>query len=296
MATPLNLSLVIVNYNTREDLKTCLNSVYTSKQEAKFEVWVVDNNSKDGSAELVEKEFQQTKLIKNKENLGFAKANNQVIRKINTEYVLLLNPDTIVSDHVFDSTIDFLRNTPEAGMVTCKLVKGDGKLDPACRRSFPSAFDGFSRAVGLSKIFPNSQLFARYNLTFLHENQINKVDAINGAFMMVRKRAIDDVGLLDEDYFMYIEDLDWCFRFKQKGWKIYYVPTTNVIHLKGQSGRKNSDGMINEFFKSMEIFCRKNYLPSQSKVKFMWITLGIKAWKQITLFRNSVRKEKRVTP
>jgi len=296
MAEQVELAIVIVNFDTREDLRNCLSSIYGSKQNTKFEIWVVDNNSKDGSAELVEKEFQQTKLIKNKENLGFAKANNQVIRKINSEYVLLLNPDTIVSNHVFDSTIDFLRNTPEAGMVTCKLVKGDGKLDLACRRSFPSAFDGFSRAVGLSKMFPNSQLFARYNLTFLDENQINEVDGINGAFMMVRKRAIDDVGLLDEDYFMYIEDLDWCFRFKQKGWKVYYVPNTKVIHLKGQSGRKNSNGMIPEFYKSMKIFCRKNYLPHQSRFRYWLTLLGITAWGKMTMLRNSLRAEKRVTP
>ena len=296
MTSQNGLSVVIVNYNTREDLKNCLNSIYNSKQDVEFEVWVVDNNSKDDSAELIETEFPKAKVIKNKANLGFATANNQVIRQTDGDFVLLLNPDTIVFDDVFHKTIEFLKETPKAGMVTCKLVKPDGNLDLACRRSFPSAFDGFCRAVGLSKIFPNSRLFARYNLTFLDENQVNEVEAINGAFMMVRKRAIDDVGLLDEDYFMYIEDLDWCFRFKQKGWKIYYVPTTNVIHLKGQSGRKDSNGMINEFFKSMEMFCRKNYLPSRSKVKFMWMTLGIKAWKQITLFRNSVRKEKRVTP
>jgi GT2 family glycosyltransferase len=296
MAEQVELAIVIVNSDTREDLRNCLSSIYGSKQNTKFEIWVVDNNSSDHSPEMVQTDFPLVNLIRNRENTGFAKANNLVIRQIKTDFLLLLNPDTIVYDNAFDRTINFLKANDEAGMASCKLVKADGTLDLACRRSFPSAFDGFCRAAGLSRIFPRSRLFARYNLTYLDEDQVNEVDAINGAFMMVRKRAIDDVGLLDQDYFMYIEDLDWCFRFKQKGWKIYYVPTTNVIHLKGQSGKRDSNGMIHEFFKSMETFCKKNYRPYQSHARFWFAILGIKAWKHITLFRNSIRVEKRVTP
>ena len=296
MTSQNGLSVVIVNYNTREDLKNCLNSIYNSKQDVEFEVWVVDNNSKDDSAELIETEFPKVKVIKNKANLGFATANNQVIRQTDGDFVLLLNPDTIVFDHVFHKTIEFLKETPKAGMVTCKLVKADGNLDLACRRSFPSAFDGFCRAVGLSKMFPVSHLFARYNLTFLDENQVNEVDAINGAFMMVKREAIEEVGLLDEDYFMYIEDLDWCYRFKKKGWRIYYLPITQVTHLKGKSGSQLSQKMIQEFFRSMEIFCKKNYLPNQHRFSFLLTLLGIRTWKLFTIFRNTLRIEKRVTP
>ena len=292
----MDLSIIIVNYNTREHLKNCLESIYNTRQEVSYEVWVVDNNSTDSSSTMVEIEFPQVRLIKNSENSGFARANNQAIKQAEGSFILLLNPDTIVFDHVFDRTIDFLQETPETGMVTCKLVKPDGTLDLACRRSFPSAFDGFCRASGLSKMFPKSHLFAQYNLTFLDENEISEVDAINGAFMMVKREALSDVGLLDEDYFMYMEDLDWCFRFKQKGWKVYYVPNTKVIHLKGESGKENSNGMISEFYKSMEMFYKKTYRPNKSQVGFWFTILGIKGWKYCTLCRNSIRAEKRVTP
>jgi GT2 family glycosyltransferase len=290
------LSIVVVNFNTREDLKNCLKSIFDSKQITSFEIWVVDNNSSDGSSELVEKEFPNVRLIKNKENSGFSRANNLAIEQIESPFVLLLNPDTIVQDHVFDKTIDFLKANGDAGMVSCMLVKADGTLDLACRRSFPSAFDGFCRAVGLSKLFPRSRLFARYNLTYLPENKVSEVDAINGAFMMVKQEAIREVGHLDEDYFMYMEDLDWCFRFRQKGWKIFYVPNSIVVHLKGQAGKKNSEKMITEFFKSMELFCRKNYNSCRSQTSISITLLGIRLWKVSTLLRNALRLQKRVTP
>lgn len=296
MDAPLTLSVIVVNYQTRDELQACLDSIFGSEQGVSYEVWVVDNNSADGSARMVKEKFPQVRLVENNENLGFAKASNQAMRKSASEFVLLLNPDTIVFDHVFDKAIDFLRETPDAGMVSCKLVKEDGKLDLACRRSFPSAFDGACRAIGLSKLFPRSRLLARYNLTFLDEDRCSQVDAVNGAFMMVRKSAIDEVGMLDEDYFMYMEDMDWCYRFRKKGWKVCYVPGGKVVHLKGQSGRKNSNPMIHEFFRSMELFCRKNYRPHQTRAGY-WATLaGIKAWKNMTLLRNSLRKAKRVTP
>lgn len=181
-------------------------------------------------------------------------------------------------------------------MATCKLVKADGTLDLAYRRSFPSALDGFFRAVGLSKIFPSSKLFSKYNLTYMDADQKTEVQAINGAFMMAKMAAIKDVGFLHEGYFMYGADLDWCFRFRQKGWTVYYVPNTKVVQLKGQSVKKVSNIMLREFFRSMEIFCRKNYLPTQTHMKFLLTLAGIKIWKHITFVRNAMRLEKRVTP
>ena len=296
MDSNVTLSVAIVNYNTKEELNNCLISIFNSKQDTKFSVFVVDNNSNDGSANYVESVFPQVSLIKNNQNLGFARANNQVLANIQSEFVLLLNPDTIVYDHVFDLTIEFLRNTQEAGMVTCKLLKPDQKLDLACRRSFPSVFDGFCRAVGLSRLFPKSRIFARYNMTYLDENETNEVDAVNGAFMMIKKQALNEVGLFDENYFMYMEDLDLCFRFRRKGWKIFYFPKTKVLHLKGKSGKKDSERMILEFFRSMELFCNKNYSIHQSPLEG-WITkVGIRSWKVMTLYRNKLRLSKRVTP
>ena len=296
MGSQPELSIIIVNYNTRNDLINCLKSIYSSTQDVSYEVWVVDNDSIDGSVHAVEIEFPQVKLIRSSNNLGFSKANNLALRNINTNFVLLLNPDTLLTDHVFDTSIDFLIRTPDAGMMSCKLVKGDGKLDLACRRSFPTPLDGFCRAIGLSRMFPNSRLFARYNLTYLNEDETTEVEAINGAFMMVKHSAIQNVGLLDEDYFMYMEDLDWCYRFKNNKWKIYYVPDSKVIHLKGQSGKKNSAIMIREFFKSMELFCRKNYKYRQTKIKYAILICGIRIWKTMVLTLDSMRSDKRVTP
>jgi GT2 family glycosyltransferase len=290
------LSVVIVNYNTREELRHCLSSIFDSKQNMAFEVWVVDNNSSDFSAEMVEAEFPFVRLIRNRNNTGFAVANNMAIKQIDSKFMLLLNPDTIVFDEVFDKTTEFMRDRPRVGMVTCKLVKADGTLDLACRRSFPSAFDGFCRATGLSGLFPTSRLFARYNVTYLDEDETNEVNAINGAFMMVRREAIEEVGLLDEDYFMYMEDLDWCYRFKKKGWKIYYLPNSTVVHLKGQAGKKNSSKMIVEFFKSMEMFCKKQYATRQSATGFYLTLIGVRLWRMSTLVRNMLRPGKRVTP
>lgn len=296
MVTKVELSIVIVNFNTKEDLKICLKSIFDSTQIITFEVWVVDNNSSDGSSELVQNQFPNVRLIKNDQNAGFSRANNLALNQIETPFVLLLNPDTIVQDHVFDNTIAFLKANADAGMVSCKLLKKDGTLDLACRRSFPSIFDGLCRALGLSMMFPKSRMLARYNLTFLAENDISEVDAVNGAFMMVKRAAMAETGLLDEDYFMYMEDLDWCFQFRKHGWKIFYVPTSRVIHLKGQSGKQSSGKMIREFFKSMEIFCRKNYLPVQPLPKFWLTVIGIRIWKAMTLLNNALRLEKRVTP
>lgn len=290
------LTVIIVSYNTQHELRNCLKSLYNSKQSISFKVCVVDNNSSDSSPEMVASFFPQVALLRSDANLGFAKANNLVLRNLDTQFALLLNPDTIVRDHAFDGTINFLRQHPQAGMVTCKLVTGNGSLDLACRRSFPTAFDGFCRAAGLSKLFPRSKLFARYNLTYLDENEISEVDAINGAFMMVRSEAIRDVGLLDEDYFMYMEDLDWCFRFKQKKWVCFYVPTHTVIHLKGQSGKKYSTTMILQFFKAMEYFYRKNCITKASPLAGTLTLIAIRLWKYATLLANSIRPDKRVTP
>ena len=296
MGKEAELSIVIVNFNTKEDLTNCLKSIFASKQIIDFEVWLVDNNSSDGSSQLVERMFPNVRLIKNNENAGFSRANNLALKQIENPFVLLLNPDTIVQDHVFDKTIAFLKANDDAGMVSCKLVKADGTLDLACRRSFPSAFDGFCRAVGLSKLFPHSRLFARYNLTYLPEDRVSEVDAVNGAFMMVKQEAIKEVGLLDEDYFMYMEDMDWCFRFKKKSWKIYYAPDSTTVHLKGQAGKKNSSRMIAEFFKSMELFCLKNYSGSKSRVNLLTVLVGINLWRSSTLLRNALRRQKRITP
>lgn len=290
------LTVIIVNYNTRDDLRNCLASIYASHQRTPFHIWVVDNNSTDGSTSMVRDMFPEITLIPSSENLGFSKANNLVLRQQSTEFLLLLNPDTIVSDHAFDDTIDFLKHHPDVGMVTCKLVKADGTLDLACRRSLPSPLSGLWRAIGLARLFPSSRVFGRYNLTYLDENQANEVEAVNGAFMMTRLQAVSEVGLLDERFFMYGEDLDWCYRFRENGWKIYYLPAPTVIHLKGQSGKKQSSRMLREFFRAMELYCRKHYGTRHNLASRLATTIGIRLWMFSTLARNAMRSQKRVTP
>lgn len=296
MIRAVDLTVIIVNYNTVQDLKNCLTSIFESDQDIAFTVWVVDNNSGDGSADMVASMFPEVRLTRNPQNRGFAHANNVVLKQVSNPFVLLLNPDTILCDHAFDRPIAFLEENPDAGMASCRLIKADGSLDLACRRSFPSAFDGFCRASRISRLFPYSKLFARYNLTYLDENEISEVDAVNGAYMMVRREAIDKVGFLDEDYFMYMEDLDWCYRFKQKGWKVYYLPEPSVIHLKGQSAKKASERMIEEFFRSMILFCQKNYFNNRLTLRSLSTSAGISIWKHATLWLNAMRMDKRVTP
>jgi GT2 family glycosyltransferase len=229
---------------------------------------VVDDASPDGSAAMVARRFPRVRLLALDRNVGFARASNEAIRRSRTEFVLLLSPSAIVSDHAFDDAIDFLRANPEAGMVTCKLVRADGTLDFPRRREGPAAFDAFCRAVGLSTLFPRSRGFALHNPTFVDENETQEVDAVSRAYMMVKREAIEHVGLLDERYLMDMEDLDWCFRFGEKGWRIYYHPGRTVIHLKGQGGKKHTAELIRVLFQAVEMFRRPRALrlrpPSRS--------------------------------
>ncbi|WP_243361354.1 glycosyltransferase family 2 protein [Fundidesulfovibrio terrae] len=292
---PKDLTVAIVSYNCREVLLGCLDSLERSVQDVSYEVHLVDNASTDSTVEAVRARHPLVRLTASPENLGFSKANNLALREADTPFVLLLNPDTVVGDHCFDHSIGFLNAHPRAGMVSCRLVTGDGSLDLACRRSFPSAWDGFCRASGLSRWFPKSPLLARYNLTYLDEGHPARVDAVNGAYMMVTRKALDRVGLLDEDYFMYMEDMDWCWRFARAGFEVHYNPGCTVVHLKGQSSRAQSTRMIHAFYDSMELFCVKNTHPEHGLARTLTLA-GIRAWKWLTLVRNALRANKRVRP
>ena len=291
-----DLSIIIVSYNSIVPLKNCLNSIFSTLQDTKFRVYVIDNNSLDGTHKMVRENFPQVSLLVNSKNEGFAKANNQALKIATGRYALLLNSDTIVFDHTFDVMTKFMDEHPNAAVATCKLTRPNGRLDPACRRSFPSSFDGFCRAIGLSKLFPGSPLFARYNLTYLDQNETYEVDAVNGAFMFVRQAAMDEVGLLDEDYFLFAEDVDWCYRFKKADWKIYSYPQTQVIHLKGESSKEVTPAMINEFFKSMKIFCDKHYTDEKPYVFCKLVKGGIEIWRIATLIKNYFSKGRGTRP
>jgi hypothetical protein len=265
----LDLSIIIVNYNTRDLLHDCLTSIYHSQGNFTFNVVVVDNASPDNSGAMVTTEFPQAILIANPVNSGFAVANNLGLRQVgfNNEgspqadapgFALLLNPDTILPPTALADMLAFMKAHPEAGAAGPRLVRPDGSLDLACRRAFPTPEVSFYRMVGLSKLFPHSRRFGRYNMTFVDPDELIEVDSVVGAFMLVRREAITQAGLLDETYFMYGEDLDWAYQIKAHGWKIYYNPAVTVTHVKRASSRRSPKAQV-EFYRAMNIFYRKFY-------------------------------------
>jgi N-acetylglucosaminyl-diphospho-decaprenol L-rhamnosyltransferase len=270
----LDLGIVVTSYNTRDLLRTCLRSVYASARhraggEFTFEVCVVDDASSDGSAEMVAAEFPQAHLIANTENVGYPTANNQGLRALGfadspgesshrPRFALLLNSDTELPPDALAQMLDFMAERPDAGAAGPKIVLHDGSLDLACRRSFPTPEVSFYHMAGLSRLFPHSPRFGRYNLTYLDPDLVTEVDSVVGAFMLVRAATIAQVGLMDEQFFMYGEDLDWAYRIKEAGWKIYYNPAVTVLHVKKASTRQNPRAQV-EFYRAMDIFYRKHY-------------------------------------
>jgi len=236
----IDLSIVILNYNTLELTRMCLKTVLASKP-GKFsmEVIVCDNGSTDGSVEMIQKEFSQVIFINNKKNLGFAAGNNSGIQRARGRYILLLNTDTEVPPKTFATMIAFMDDRPEAGAATCKLLLSDGFMDPACHRGFPTPWAAFTYLAKLEKLFPRTKLFGEYHQGYKNLFTIHEVDCITGAFFMVRREAVKQVGLMDEDYFMYGEDIDWAYRIRKSGWKIFYNPSVTILHKKKQSGRAN---------------------------------------------------------
>jgi len=276
----MDLGIVVVNYNTRELLRDCLASIYESKGDFHYRVCVVDNASTDGSADMVRESFPQVHLIVSPVNGGYAYANNLGLRALGFEraegeaprYALLLNSDTVLPPSALKGMLDFMDAHPEAGAAGPKLLLADGRLDLACRRSFPTPQVSFYRLTGLSRLFPKSPRFGRYNLTYLDPDQLTEVDSVVGAFMMVRREAIQQVGLLDESFFLYGEDLDWAYRIKEAGWKIYYNPQVFVLHYKRASSRHNPRARY-EFYRAMGVFYRKHY-AAQTPFWLHWLILG----------------------
>ena len=254
----MRLSVVFLNYNTRDLTRQALSSVLAAAEGLEVEIFVVDNASADGSADMVAEEFPQVKLICNEANVGFAAGNNVALRQVTGEYALLINTDTIVRRDALRTMVEFLDAHPEAGACGCKILDPDGTLQLDSRRGFPTPLAAFCKMSGLSRLFPKHPLIAHYHMTYLDPEQTAEVEVLSGSCMMVRKAAMDQVGLLDEDYFMYGEDIDWCYRFHQAGWKIYYVPTTAIIHFRGESGRGVPLRILYRKSRAMSIFVNKH--------------------------------------
>ena len=271
----MKLSVVIVNYNVEHFLEQCLLSVRKAMQLVNGEVFVVDNNSIDGSVKMVKEKFPEAKLIANKENLGFSKANNQAMRMASGEYILLLNPDTVVEDDTFEKVVTFMDHHPEAGGLGVKMVDGSGNFLPESKRGLPTPEAAFYKMFGISKLFPKSKRFSKYHLGYLDENETHQVEILAGAFMLMRRTALDKTGLLDESFFMYGEDIDLSYRIIKAGFKNYYFPGTRIIHYKGESTKKSSVNYVLVFYKAMVIFARKHYTQKNAKMLANLINIAI---------------------
>jgi len=255
----MKLTVVIVNYNVRYFLEQCLLSVQKAMQGVDGEVYMVDNNSVDGSVAMVQERFAWVKCIANKENVGFSKANNQAMHVAKGEYVLLLNPDTVVEEDTFQKVIAFMDEHPDAGGLGVKMVDGKGVFLPESKRGLPSPETSFYKIFGISKLFPRSARFNRYHLGHLSIDDTHEIEILSGAFMLMRKQVLDKVGLLDEEFFMYGEDVDLSWRIILGGWKNYYYPGTRIIHYKGESTKKGSLNYVFVFYNAMAIFARKHF-------------------------------------
>ena len=278
----MTLSVVIVNYNVKYFLKQCLASVYNSDQkmadgsELELDVWVVDNDSVDGSVAMVEHDFPQVHIIANHENTGFARANNQALARATGQCLLLLNPDTIVERDTFVRCADFMTAHPDCGGLCVKMVDGRGRFLKESKRGFPTPEAAFYKISGLIHMFPHSRRVAAYYMGHLPEDEVNEIEIMPGAFLMFRHEVYEKIGGLDESYFMYGEDIDYSWRIRLAGWKNYYLPETRIIHYKGESTRKGSMNYVYTFYNAMSIFVRRYF--SGKGAKFFTLMLHLAIW------------------
>lgn len=270
-----DLSIIIVNYNVKHFVEQCLHSVLKACKNNKTEIFLVDNNSVDGSVVFIKQKFPQVKFVENKINLGFSAANNQAIRMASGKYILLLNPDTVVQEDTFEKTIDFMNRHPEVGGLGIKMFDGKGNFLPESKRGLPTPAVAFYKIFGLSKLFPKSKKFGQYHLTYLDKNKNHEVDVLSGAFMLLRKEVLDKVGLLDETFFMYGEDIDLSYRITLTGYKNYYFADSSIIHYKGESTKKSSINYVLVFYKAMAIFAKKHFTGGRAQLFGFLIYLAI---------------------
>lgn len=253
-----DLAVVIVSYNVRYYLEQCLRSVARASEGLTVETWVVDNASPDGSVDYLRPRFPHVHFIYNKENVGFSRANNQAIRQTQSRYVLLLNPDTIITEHTLRDCITFLDADPTIGALGVAMYGSDGAFALESRRALPVPFTSLCKLTGLTALFPHSKTFGRYYMRFLPRDKASQIEVISGAFNMLRRKALDEIGLLDETFFMYGEDIDLSYRMRLGGWQNWYLPTP-IIHYKGESTQKDTMRYVNIFYEAMIIFMEKHF-------------------------------------
>lgn len=282
----MKLSIVIVNYNVRFFLEQCLQSVQKAITGTEAEVFVVDNNSVDGSVNMVNEKFPEVHLIANEQNLGFSTANNIAIRQSCGEYILLLNPDTVVEEDTFAKSVSWMDQHRDAGALGVKMIDGKGKFLPESKRGLPTPWVAFYKIFGITRLFPRSKKFGQYHLSYLDENKTHDVDVLCGAFMLIRKEALDKAGLLDESFFMYGEDIDLSYRIQKAGYRIVYYPETTIIHYKGESTKKSSLNYVYLFYKAMQIFARKHLTGNSARTLNFFIQLAIYFRAALAVFKR----------
>ena len=269
------LSVIIVNYNVKYFLEYCLYSVVKALKNIDGEIFVVDNNSTDGSKDFFQNSYPGVNFIWNTTNEGFAKANNKALLQASGDYILFLNPDTIVSEDCFEKCIAFLRSKKNLAACGVKMIDGSGRFLKESKRAFPAPMTSLYKLTGLSKIFPKSKTFSKYHLGYLDENKNHKVDVLAGAFIMVPKIIIDQIGGFDESFFMYGEDIDISYRIQKAGYTNFYFAETCVIHFKGESTRKGSLNYVKMFYKAMSVFVKKHYGGTTAGLFNFFIHVGI---------------------
>ncbi|MDH7480867.1 MAG: glycosyltransferase family 2 protein [Armatimonadota bacterium] len=288
----MDLSIVIVNWNTRDYLERCLKSLYTYPPHAKFEILVVDNASTDGSAQMVREKFPTVTLLANSENVGYAQGNNQAIESAQGEFILLLNPDVEVKNGALDNLLEFGRAHPEAAAVGCRLVHPNGKVQRSCR-SFPEPLGLLFEYTGISKLFPRSKLFGSYRMRYFDYAHEAEVDQPMGSCLLLSRRAIEDVGEFDNQFPIFFNEVDWCYRAKEKGWKIYFTPLAEVIHHGGASTSQAPAQMAVESHRALKRFYAKHYRNKLPIVVYWFIMLAITVNSFFVARMRSIGREKK---
>ncbi|HPI11604.1 MAG TPA: glycosyltransferase [Catalimonadaceae bacterium] len=271
------LSIVLVNYNVEHFLELCLHSVLAAVKDIPTEIFVVDNHSSDGSMDMLRKKFGQVHLIGNTENVGFSRANNQAIRLAKGKYILLLNPDTVIPEDCLSKCLNFMEQTPDAGGLGARMLDGAGIYLPESKRGLPTPWVSFCKAFGLARLFPTNPMFGKYHLSYLNEMETHEVDVLSGAFMLMRKSALDVSGLLDESFFMYGEDVDLSYRIQMAGFKNYYFPETTILHFKGESTKRGSISFVRHFYKAMLLFSKKHFSNRFAFTLFIYFGIAVRA-------------------
>lgn len=291
------ISICIVTLNAAAYLRACLKSLAENPPQRPTEIIVVDNHSSDGTPAMLQTEFPHVHLIQNQENAGFARPMNQAMRQAKGTYLLLLNPDTVVLPGAIDTLVQFLEENPQAGICGPKVLNRDGTLQRPCRRGIARPWAAFSYFSGLWKVFPRSKFFGGYLLNYLDEDATHEVDGVSGSCMLIRRRLIEEIGYLDERYFAYQEDADYCFQAQKAGWKIYYVPAAKIIHYGGQGGSRHQPfRSIYEWHRSYYLYYRKN-LAADYFFLFNWFYYALMLLKLLlALAANLLRREKFAGP